>query len=146
MLQMSWALCSHCNGVLSLTWKESHMWLLVGDLRKAMSSAPHCGPLSPIPSCSLSLSGEYCWGIQQVVCHQLHCVPQCLPYLDARAFLPAASQQPSCWATAICILSWGREDHAGGLVCLKPRPLQMPCPLTCPSYRLLHGAMEVFAA
>lgn len=85
------------------------------------ASWTHCGPpLTHTILLSVSVSGEYCWGIQQVVCHQLHCVPQCLPHLDARAFLPAASQQPSCWATAIWILSWGREDRAGGLVCLNP--------------------------
>lgn len=109
VLQMSWTLCSHRNGVLFLTWKESHMWLLVGDFRKAVSSAPHPGhtvvPCHPYTILIfVSLSGEYCWGIQQVMCHQLHCVLQCLPHLDARAFLPAASQQPSCWSTAIWIL------------------------------------------
>lgn len=100
------------------------MWLLLGDFRKAMSSAPHPGhtrlPCHPYHlALCLSLSGEHCWGVQQVVCHQLHCLPQCLPHLDTGAFLPAASQQPPCWETTIWILGWGGGDCAGGLVCLK---------------------------
>lgn len=66
------------------------------------------------------LSGEHCWGVQQVMCHQLHCLLQCLPHLDTWAFLPAASQQPSRWAAAIQTLGWGREDCGSSLVLLNP--------------------------
>lgn len=80
---------------------------------------PH-GALPLTALLSLSFSGEHCWGIQQVVCRELHVVPQRLPHLDAGAFLPAASPQPSGWAASTRPLGWGREECAGGSVCLNP--------------------------
>lgn len=69
---------------------------------------------------SACFPGEHCRGVQQVVCHQLHRVPQHLPHLDAGAVLPPASQEPPGWAAASQSqpLSWGRPGGAGSPVCL----------------------------
>lgn len=78
---------------------------------------------APVPHTTLlcaCLPGEHCWGVQQVVCHQLHRLPQHLPHLDPGAVLPPASPQLSGWAAASHSqsLSWGRAGGAGSPVCL----------------------------
>uniref|UniRef100_A0A8B9CGS8 Terpene cyclase/mutase family member n=1 Tax=Anser brachyrhynchus TaxID=132585 RepID=A0A8B9CGS8_9AVES len=84
------------NGDWPQVWKSC---MAFGGKFRNMMSSEQC-PGHPVVSChshylAVSLSGEHCWGVQQVVCHQLHCVLQCLPHLDTWTFLPAASQQPS---------------------------------------------------
>lgn len=101
---------------------------------------------------SACLPGEHCWGVQQVMCYQLHRVPQHLPHLDAGAVLPAVSQQPSGWAAASQgqSLNWGRAGGAEIPVCLNlghwgchgPGLILDPGVCTGPWRCVLHGISQ----
>lgn len=67
MLQMSWSLCSHCNGVLSLTWKGKRV-AFGGGLQEGNELDTPGSPVTPTILLSISLSQENISGVFNKSC------------------------------------------------------------------------------